>query len=92
MMRGFFPGGFGSYGGFGNYGYNMMGGFWWVGLLAHALVWIVLIWLVVWIIRKLTGTAKVKAKDDEALAIVRERYAKGEITKEDYDQLSKDLK
>lgn len=91
MMRGFFPGGFDSYG---SYGYNMMGDFWWVGMIAKAAFWVLIIWAVIYVVKRLTNTTSLKGsvKNDEALAIVRERYAKGELTKEQYDQLINDLK
>lgn len=97
MMRGFLNGGtFDRFGQAGNY--QMMGQFWWVGGLLHILFWVGLIILIVWIVKQFTGKKHSNATyrsnvevDDTSLAIARERYAKGEITKEQFDQLKKDL-
>jgi uncharacterized membrane protein len=52
-----------------------------------------IILLVVWLIKRLSSqkTQVVASKDDNALKIVRERYAKSEITKDEYDVMMKDL-
>ncbi len=58
------------------------------------IVWVIgIILLVVWLIKKFNtqNHSSVAIKDDHALKIVRERYAKSEITKEEYDQMIKDL-
>ena len=84
MMRGYFPGSSAYFG-------SMMGinGMWlYMGL--RILGWIAIVWLVIWIVKRFSGSHP--AKNSEALDIVRERYARGEINKEQYDQLIKDLK
>jgi len=48
-----------------------------------------LIALVVWGIRQMTGNVTRDTK--KALAIAKERYARGEITKHEFEQLWKDL-
>jgi len=48
-----------------------------------------LIALVVWGIRQMTGNGTRDTK--KALSIAKERYAQGEITKEEFEQLRKDL-
>ena len=62
---------------------------WW--MIAWMVVfWGVLIALIVWGIRKLTGRGDSTRKQDP-LDVVKERYARGEITKEEFEQLKKDL-
>jgi putative membrane protein len=52
--------------------------------------WGVLIALIVWGIRKLTDRGDSIRKQDP-LNVVKERYARGEITKEEFEQQKKDL-
>ena len=62
---------------------------WW--MIAWMVVfWGVLIALIVWGIRKLTERGDSTRKQDP-LNVVKERYARGEITKEEFEQLKKDL-
>ena len=64
----------------------------WVMGIGRVLVFVGFIWLIVWAVKHFTGTNHDRVYlDDEALAIIRERYAKGEITKEQYDVLKNDL-
>lgn len=76
------------------YGHAGMG--WWMvfGGILMVLFWALIIWLVIWGIRKATedrrsGTSSIERR--EALDIARERYARGEITKEQFEQLKRDL-
>jgi len=39
-----------------------------------------------------TGKSKYREEDDESLDILKKRYAKGEITKEEFEQMKQDLK
>lgn len=73
----------------GTWGWGMMG----FGMLFMVLFWGGIIALIVWLIVRLTrrennksGTEKHKPID-----IARKRYARGEITKEEFDNLKKDL-
>ena len=64
-----------------------------LGIFLRVLFWGVIIALIVWLIVRLTrrehnGSDTGKRKP---LDIARERYAKGEITKEEFDNLKKDL-
>ncbi len=69
---------------------------WWMvfsGIWA-LLFWIAIIWLVVWGIKKLLGHGESRGSTPEKLApldIAKERYARGEISKEEFDQIKKDL-
>ena len=95
MMRGYFANGdLDRFSRFDNsFGYNMMNSpYAWVGMLIHVLLVIAFIVLVVYIIKYIWNrpSKKVEGKLD-ALAIIKERYAKGEITKDEFEQLKKDL-
>ena len=65
----------------------LFGGFWmivfWGGIIA----------LIVWGITRLTrgGGSPSGGKKSEAFDIARERYARGEISKEEFDQIKRDL-
>ncbi|MDD5168256.1 MAG: SHOCT domain-containing protein [Syntrophales bacterium] len=73
-------------------GWMYDGGWLWMtfGFLLFVLFWGVVIWLIVWAVRKATGP-KDTAATGGALDIAKMRYAKGEISKEQYEQIKKDL-
>ncbi len=79
-MYGYYHHGWGGPGG-------MMG--WGFGWLISLIVLIVLIWLIV---RLVGHSGSTPVKSDSAQNILRERYAKGEIGKEEFDAKMKDLK
>ena len=54
-------------------------------------LWVGLIALVVWGIIKIAKKDGDKEKKSDALDIAKERYAKGEITREEFEQIKKDL-
>jgi putative membrane protein len=69
---------------------------WWMvfGGILMVLFWAGIIGLVVWGVAKLAGyqnSGAAPAKKGGALDIAKERYAKGEISKEQFEQLMKDL-
>jgi putative membrane protein len=73
------------------HGSEMMG--WgWIGLgLVHMLLfWVLVILGIVALVRWLTGGAGPGA-GGRALEILKERYAKGELTREQYEQMRKEL-
>jgi putative membrane protein len=60
------------------------------------IVWVVIIGLIVWAVIALTrhtasGSGGGGGGGKSAMDIARERYARGEITKEQFDQIKKDL-
>lgn len=70
----------------------MMNGF--GGMWFGWIFWIVIIGLIIYLIVRLTnqkssGTGKIS--DETPLDVLKKRYARGEITKEEFDSLKKDL-
>ncbi len=75
----------------GCFGGDMMGhagGF--LGILFMVLFWAAIILLIVWLYKQVRGTAAVGASKS-ALDILKERYAKGEMTKEEFAEMRKEL-
>ena len=65
---------------------------WWMGF---GWLWILIFWggiiaLIVWGIKKLTERGDTTPKRDP-LDAAKERYAKGEISREEFEQIKKDL-
>ena len=65
---------------------------WWMGFggLWMLVFWVGLIALIVWGISKLVGRGGYTPKRDP-IDVAKERYARGEISREDFEQLKKDL-
>lgn len=72
----------------GNYG-NMFGwGF--GGGIMMIIFWVAIILLVVWTVKELAGKSG-KESSDSALEILRQRYAKGEMSKEEFETKKSEL-
>ncbi len=95
------PGMMGGYGGYGGYG-GMMGGFGAQGfaynplgailsLVFWAFIIIGIILLAVWLVRNAGRTGLSAPPSDLALDVLRARYAKGEITKEQFEEMRRTL-
>ncbi|GEL08841.1 SHOCT domain-containing protein [Salisediminibacterium halotolerans] len=52
---------------------------------------LLIVYLVVWIVRSTTDKTSAERKQSNALAILDERYAKGEISEEEYERKKKTL-
>ena len=83
--RGYCPWGIGS---------NMMG--WgWAGGLFMVILWILIIVLIILLIRRLVSSGNSPSSSsqqgDSALEILKKRYARGEINKEEFEAKKKDL-
>ena len=63
-------------------------GWWAVMLVMMVVMMVAMIWLVVWGVRQFTGD---QTRDRSPLDIARERLARGEITKEEFDRIRGDL-
>lgn len=93
------PGGYGGYGGYGGWGMGsgMMGGYG-MGLFGGILMivfWILiivgLVFLIKWLIQS-TGRDKTTGSGgNRSLEILKERYARGEIDREEFETKKKDL-
>jgi putative membrane protein len=101
LVVGLFGGGMMGYGRGGPYGGwmgpGMMGGFGFGGGILMLVFWALVIGGIVLLVLRLlernpstTGPSR-QDSGDRALDLLRERYARGEITKEQFDQMRKDL-
>ena len=78
---------------------NMMGGFFggWsiLGMILMFVFWALIITgiilLIVWIVRRASYPGRDLSRTDKAMEILKERYARGEINKEDFERMKKDI-
>ena len=78
------------YGLYNDYGWgagNMMG--WFGGGIMMIVFWVLFIALIVWVVREFSG--KNSKSSSNALDILKERYAKGEMNKEEFESKKKDI-
>ncbi|MCR4334168.1 MAG: SHOCT domain-containing protein [Patescibacteria group bacterium] len=66
------------------WGYHIVGG------LMMIVFWALFISLIVWIVREISGKHS-KHPHHHAIEILKERYAKSEISKEEFEEKKKDL-
>jgi len=71
--------------------YGMMGGFGWIGMIINFLILIGIIVLIVWAVERLFGGLNQSSKSQTPREILQTRYARGEITREQYQQMMKDI-
>ncbi len=83
------------------YGYGLGSGFGFMGGLFMVIFWVAIIWLIVALVR---GGGHIgggccgmdhndgEKKNDSAMEILKERFAKGEISKEEFEEKSQILK
>ena len=70
------------------FGFGLFGmGSWFLFMI---LFWGFVIWLIAWIIRNNTGLQK--GKPESAIEILKKRYAKGDITRKQFESMRKDTK
>lgn len=72
---------------------NGMGGF---GMGFGWLFWIIILGVIIWAVIKLVNSAQNRSgfsdkKDEDALEILKKRYARGEIGREEYEKMKRDL-
>ena len=68
-------------------GYGMSGGMWILGLI----FWILILAGLVLLIKYLWEGAGTRGSHESALEVLKKRYARGEISKEEFEEKKKDL-
>jgi len=90
MMRAYFN--FNGVDRFSRFGSTFGGEYMWVGMLLHVIFLIAVFVLIIWIVKTLVKSHNAKGTlPNKSIDIIKERLAKGEITKEEYDILYKNL-
>ncbi|MDD5007456.1 MAG: SHOCT domain-containing protein [Syntrophorhabdaceae bacterium] len=69
----------------GDYGWGM--GFGWIFMI---IFWVLIILVVIYLVRLVTGTGK-QQQGETPIEILKKRYAKGEITKEEFEKMKGDI-
>jgi putative membrane protein len=71
--------------GWGGYGFNPVG--WMIMLLFSIMIVGGIVWLAVWFFREATPVTTGPAAPSGSIEILKERYARGEITREQYEEM-----
>jgi putative membrane protein len=71
-----------------DYGWGIGYGFGWLFMI---LFWVLVILGVVYLVKVIAGGAKKGEKEESAIDILKKRYAKGEISKEEFEKMKDDL-
>ena len=72
-------------------GFGMMASMGWLGMLTMLLFWVGVVALVIWGVSNLFSTRQ-PGPEIDAVEIVRQRYARGEISREEYVQAIQTLR
>ena len=72
-------------------GYGMMAGMGWLGMVTMLLFWAGVLALVIWGVSNLFPAPRLTTESD-AVEIVRQRFARGEISREEYLQAVETLR
>jgi len=72
-------------------GYGMMGGFGLIGLLINIAIIVGIIVLIVWAVKRFSNGSTQNSVGQSPREILQSRYARGELTREQYQQMLNDL-
>jgi len=64
-----------------------MEGWWILGIIFWVALLVGIVLLVVWLVKTVSG----RGRQESALDILKKRYARGEITKEEFEEKKRDL-
>ena len=84
----------GGYGGYGMMGPGMMGGFGWGWFMPVLMIlfWGLVVWGIVALVRGASsGNTASSGQAESAVEVLKKRYARGEINKEEFEEKKKDL-
>ena len=81
------------WGGMGSYGYGWDGGWMGFGIIGMLMFWVLMIVGIVVLVKWVIGSqfSRSLPPTKTAIDIVKERYARGEIDKEEFEQKKRDL-
>ncbi len=72
----------------------MMNGMEWGGMWFGWIIWLVIIGGIVWVVATIVNNRKQQnyfPREEDALEILKKRYARSEITREQFEQMKRDL-
>jgi putative membrane protein len=72
-------------------GFGLMAGVGWLGMLTMLLFWVGVLALVIWGVSSLFPTQRLTTEND-AIEIVQQRFARGELSREEYLQAIETLR
>ncbi len=73
-------------------GYNMMSGYGWIYMILGTLLIVGIALFIVWLVRQSgAGSGGSDDREETALDILKKRYAKGEIDKEEFERMKREL-
>jgi len=62
------------------------------GMLVNLAFWILVLFFLVWVFKTLFNKKSTSAASPSALDVLRQRYAAGEIEREEYERMKQELK
>ena len=78
-----------------NWGFGGFGSFWWIMPILMVLFWGLVIWAIIALIRRASWSGSCcgdsSMSTDSALEILKRRFARGEIGKEEFDEKKREL-
>jgi putative membrane protein len=73
------------------YYYHMMGPWTWGWMLVGSIFFLLVVGVIIWFIVAALGRTRQPGVPEKPMEILKKRYARGEITKEEYERIKKDL-